>query len=80
MPTISQREAGAAYSPEEILQKASALIIVADSRGAITYVSPSVKTILGYEPSDMLGDTRTTVYGYELCPAPGAAVQGQTWV
>src|SRR5919109_1478970 len=32
------------------------LIIVSDSRGEIVYVSPAVKTILYYEPSELLGD------------------------
>src|SRR5919106_2912988 len=41
---------------DQILQRVTALVIVADSRGEIVYVSPAVKTILGYEPSELLGD------------------------
>ncbi len=41
---------------DEILQRVGSLILVADTQGHITYISPSVKTILGYEPSDLLGD------------------------
>ncbi len=39
-----------------ILRSIGNLVIVADSTGAITYVSPSVKNLLGYEPSDLLGE------------------------
>jgi PAS domain S-box-containing protein/putative nucleotidyltransferase with HDIG domain len=41
---------------DQILQRVNALVIVADSRGQIVYVSPAVKTILGYEPDELLGD------------------------
>jgi PAS domain S-box-containing protein/putative nucleotidyltransferase with HDIG domain len=41
---------------DQILQRVNALVIVADSRGEIVYVSPAVKTILDYEPSELLGD------------------------
>ena len=41
---------------DQILQRVNALVIVADSRGEIVYVSPAVKTILGYEPNELLGD------------------------
>ena len=41
---------------DQILERVNALVLVADAYGAITYVSPSVKTILGFEPSEMLGD------------------------
>lgn len=47
MPMISHREDPSPCPSEEILQNASVLIIVANSQAAITYVSPSVKTILG---------------------------------
>jgi PAS domain S-box-containing protein len=40
----------------EILQRVKSLVLVSDKDGQITYASPSVKTVLGYEPQDMLGD------------------------
>ena len=41
---------------DQILQRVSALVLVADSQGNIVYVSPSAKIILGYEPEELLGD------------------------
>jgi PAS domain S-box-containing protein len=41
---------------DQILARVTALVLVSDARGAISYVSPSVKTILGYEPAQLLGD------------------------
>jgi PAS domain S-box-containing protein len=41
---------------DQILQRVNALVLVADMHGSISYVSPSVKTILGFEPSELLGD------------------------
>ena len=41
---------------DQILQRVNALVLVADSQGSIVYVSPAVKTILGYEPEELLGD------------------------
>jgi two-component system cell cycle sensor histidine kinase/response regulator CckA len=41
---------------DEILQRVNALVLVGDGRGEITYVSPSVKKILGYDPAEILGD------------------------
>jgi two-component system cell cycle sensor histidine kinase/response regulator CckA len=39
-----------------ILRYVGALVLVADSAGRIAYVSPSVRTILGYEPEELLGE------------------------
>ncbi|PCJ23612.1 MAG: hypothetical protein COA97_11380 [Flavobacteriales bacterium] len=39
-----------------IIERLNNLIVVANSEGAVEYVSPSVKTILGYEPSELLGN------------------------
>lgn len=39
-----------------ILNKIESLIFVNDNKGNITYASQSVKTILGYEPSEVLGE------------------------
>ncbi|MCI0553967.1 MAG: PAS domain S-box protein, partial [Anaerolineae bacterium] len=41
---------------DQILERVNALVLVADSQGFISYVSSSVKTILGFEPSELLGD------------------------
>lgn len=41
---------------DQILERVNAIVLVMDTRGAISYVSPSVKTILGFEPADLLGD------------------------
>ncbi|MGA9364525.1 MAG: PAS domain S-box protein [Bacteroidota bacterium] len=41
---------------DQILQRVNALVLVADTKGEITYVSPSVKKILGYDPAEVLGD------------------------
>ena len=40
----------------EILQRVKPLVLVSDKEAQITYASPSVKTVLGYEPQEMLGD------------------------
>ena len=41
---------------DEILQRVGSLVLVSDSNGEIIYASPSVKTVLGYEPEELLGD------------------------
>ena|GEM_PF-1119751 len=41
---------------DQILQRVNALVLVADSQGEIVYVSPAAKTMLGYEPDELLGD------------------------
>lgn len=38
-----------------ILRSIGDLVIVADGTGNVVYVSPSVKTLLGYEPAELLG-------------------------
>ena len=40
---------------DDILNQINSLVVVNNSRGDIVYISPSVKNILGYEPSVMLG-------------------------
>jgi len=40
---------------DSILSQVNSLVQVVDKRGNITYASPSFKTILGFEPEDMLG-------------------------
>jgi PAS domain S-box-containing protein len=39
-----------------ILERLNNLIVVANPQGAVEYVSPSVKSMLGFEPNDLLGD------------------------
>lgn len=39
-----------------ILERLNNLIVVANPEGAVEYVSPSVKSMLGYEPAELLGD------------------------
>ena len=41
---------------DSILQNVANIVIVAGPDGAITYASPSVKAVLGYEPQEVLGD------------------------
>jgi len=41
---------------DEIIKKTNALILSANANGEVTYASPSVKTILGYDPAEVLGD------------------------
>ena len=41
---------------DQILQRVNALVLVADPQGNIVYISPAAKTILGYEPEELLGD------------------------
>ena len=38
-----------------ILERLNNLIVVANPKGDVEYVSPSVKSMLGYEPNDLLG-------------------------
>lgn len=40
---------------DDILQRVASLVVVADGQGQVTYASPSVKGILGYEPVEVLG-------------------------
>ena len=41
---------------DQILQRVNAIVLVADSEGSIVYVSPAARSILGYEPDELLGD------------------------
>ncbi|TAK64976.1 MAG: PAS domain S-box protein, partial [Bacteroidetes bacterium] len=41
---------------DEILKRVSSLILVFDEQGNATYVSPSIKTVLGYSPESILGN------------------------
>jgi len=40
---------------DAILNRINTLVLVANGKGDITYASPSIKSILGYEPKDVLG-------------------------
>jgi PAS domain S-box-containing protein len=48
---------------DEILQRAGALVILANSDGTVRYVSPSVRSILGYDPDELIGDNWWVVSG-----------------
>jgi PAS domain S-box-containing protein len=41
---------------DQILNSVRELVLVADKNGSISYASSSVKTMLGYEPEEVLGD------------------------
>ena len=41
---------------DEVLSRVNNIVIVADTDGDISYVSPSVKEILGYEAEELLGE------------------------
>ncbi len=41
-----------------LLENASEVITIYDEKGIVQYVSPSVKTILGFEPDEMIGINR----------------------
>jgi PAS domain S-box-containing protein len=40
---------------EIVLQTINSIVLVANGKGEVLYASPSVKTILGYEPEELLG-------------------------
>ncbi|HTX18847.1 MAG TPA: PAS domain S-box protein [Bacteroidota bacterium] len=41
---------------DEIIKRVNSLILIADANGQITYASPSLKPLLGYEAAEVLGD------------------------
>jgi PAS domain S-box-containing protein len=41
---------------DAILSRLASIVLVSDAAGAITYASPSVRTVLGYTPEEVLGD------------------------
>ncbi len=41
---------------DEIIKRVNSLILIADADGQIIYASPSVKSILGFEPEEVMGD------------------------
>lgn len=55
----------------EILQRVNSLVLVSNKDGLITYASPSVKTILGYEPQDILGEGWWHLYRNDLDEGQG---------
>jgi PAS domain S-box-containing protein len=48
---------------DQILQRVGSLVLVANSGGEIIYTSPSVKTVLGYNPEELLGDNWWRISG-----------------
>lgn len=41
---------------DKILNQINALVLVADKAGEITYANPATKSILGYDPKEIIGD------------------------
>ena len=88
---IEREEAAAATESRErwfraLVQSSSDLVFAVDLAGAVTYASPSCATVLGYEPTMLLGsekgilvheddieDLRTTLGG--TLSAPGRSVE-----
>ncbi|WP_254864576.1 histidine kinase N-terminal 7TM domain-containing protein [Halovivax gelatinilyticus] len=42
---------------QALIENVSDVVVVVTGEGEITYVSPSVRTVLGYEPADLVGET-----------------------
>ena len=60
-PKTSEKERELSQNNKErmraLLEGSSDMVQVLDERGAIKYVSPSMKRILGYDPSEPIGDS-----------------------
>lgn len=54
--TERRRAEEARHLADEILRQINNLVLVANDRGEIVYAGPAVRTILGYEPEELLGD------------------------
>lgn len=62
---------------ENLVQHSSDLISIADANGVITYISPSLKRLLGYEPHEVTGDQRQPLIDPEDVPRVAAAIIDQ---
>lgn len=62
---------------ENLVQHSSDLISIADADGAITYISPSLKRLLGYEPHEVTGDQRQPLIDPDDVPRVAAAIIDQ---
>jgi diguanylate cyclase (GGDEF)-like protein/PAS domain S-box-containing protein len=58
---------------EAVVRNASDLIVVMGTTGAITYVSPSARSLLGYDPDAWLGRTRLDIVHASQVAEAGAA-------
>lgn len=85
MPSVS-----AAEELSTLLAHSHDILTVVDEEGTITYVSPAVETIFGYEPESRIGrnvfesihpEDRDTVYGHfeSLVESPGHVTQPVTY-
>jgi PAS domain S-box-containing protein len=54
--TARENEKAQLALSDEILRSIGNLVLVANSDAKVVYVSPSVETILGYEPKEIIGD------------------------
>lgn len=59
---------------ENLVQHSSDLISIADAEGRITYISPSVKRLLGYDPDEITGDQRRPLIDPDDVPRVAAAI------
>ncbi len=41
---------------DEVLQRIQSVVVVMDEMGAVTFVNEAARTLLGYEPAELLGD------------------------
>jgi len=62
---------------ENLVQHSSDLISIADADGVITYISPSLKRLLGYEPHEVTGDPPQPLIDPEDVPRVAAAILDQ---
>src|SRR5450631_1498350 len=59
---------------QNLVQHSSDLISIADADGVITYISPSVERLLGYEPHEIIGDSEQALVHPEDLPRVVAAI------
>ena len=59
---------------ENLVAHSSDLISIADAEGVITYISPSVKRLLGYEPEEVIGDQGQPLIDPDDIPRVVAAI------
>ena len=59
---------------ENLVQHSSDLISIANAEGVITYISPSVQRLLGYEPREVTGTERRPLIDSEDIPRVVAAI------
>ena len=53
---LERELAGTRRRYEKLIEHAVEVIPVLDGEGVVTYVSPSVRDVLGYEPADLVGE------------------------